>query len=122
MNEPNEEQIKKFWEWCGLWYEQPYWLNKDCANGQCCFYGEYYQELLRTITLNNLFKYAVPKLYEIEGFHVLNYQFVGHSKDIEMFRHSCLIVFTNAKDDIYECAKDPALALFWAIYKVMELK
>jgi len=78
--------------------------------------------VLREIDLNSLFKWAVPKLYDINGFHVLDYQFVGHSKEIEMFRHSWLIVFTDGKDEIYECGHDPALALFWAIYKVMDEK
>ena len=57
MKEPTKEQIKKFWEKCGLHYTVPYWLDKNDA---LAFYGEVYSELLRNLDLNNLFKYAVP--------------------------------------------------------------
>ena len=98
---PTEEEIKRVWQWCGLWYEQPYWMHKNCEEGNCCFYGEYYQELLKSINLNNLFKYAVPKAKLQLGQR-------GLRRLLQEWGERIIL------------NDDPALALFWAIYKVIE--
>lgn len=74
---PTEEQIKEFWKWCGLKWMWNH--NSECTCGakddddsrrswHYCKDGEWklatphwYEDL--PIDLNNLFKYAVPKLY-----------------------------------------------------------
>ena len=112
MNEPTEEQIKEFWERCGF-------TKRISDGGHGYIYGlEYwsYPGSLSSITeplpidLNNLFKWAVPKL--------------DYAK-----------VVTNdapSGDRFYNgkamsegrwgaCTEDdPALALFWAIWKVIK--
>ena len=52
---PTDEQIQWLWEQCGLNYTEPYWVD-DLGN--VAFYGEVHSELLGSIDLNNLFKYA----------------------------------------------------------------
>jgi len=110
MNEPTQEQIKEFWEWCGFefiktstkWgaYTGSYWIS-PCGP---------IHTFLPDIDLNNLFKYAVPKL--------------GDSLEIELFMPStswlCQIkqrTTTIATSQGYH--KDPALALFWAIWEML---
>ena len=113
--EPTEKELKRFWEWCGLKYEDPYWVNEDCREGQCCFYGEYYAELLGTLTLNNLFKWAVPKLRDCDlTWDITEHEWVVR---VAMFFN---IGKTGEVRENTEWNKDPALALFWAINKIID--
>jgi len=118
---PTEEEVKKFWKWCGLRYEQPYWLNEDCPEGTCAFYGEYYQELLRTITLDNLFKWAVPKVKYIHGVgRAIRVKLVSSWGDTS---EECGVeIVEMGKRLSLEFDENPALALFWAIYKTAGLE
>ena len=117
MKEPTQEQIKKLWEWVGLKYEEPYWVSKDCQEGECCFYGGYYAELLKTITLNNLFRWAVPKLSDGT---LIGIDFIPpYHRQKEWLCN----VEINSSPPIasYRALGDsPALALFWAIQQVIE--
>ena len=61
---PTDEQIKKFWERCGFW-QYTIWhgfmgltSHKEWIDPK----GDIYGDNLPPIDLNNLFKYAVPKL------------------------------------------------------------
>ena len=105
MNEPTQEQIKRFWEHCGFevildsYTEAPTdrWQipSGGMINGRTwCFQNQV------SINLNNLFRYAVPLLKETceEWWDVI----VEWAKGIT----------GNYKKD--------TLALFWAIYKVIE--
>src|SRR3972149_8256793 len=60
--QPTPEQIKEFWEWCGLHYNKPtggfFWDNDDNLVIDL-HKGE------TGIDLNNLFKYAIPRLNEL---------------------------------------------------------
>ncbi len=105
---PNNEQIKESWEWCGLEYTAPYWVEVD---GVVAFYGESKPEYLGSINLNNLFKYAVPKAVEElrirpDVRHIHN----AYGKLFNMWLEK--MFYTNYKD--------PALALFWALWQVKE--
>lgn len=101
MKEPTEAQRKEFWEWCGL--SQNHWTKawfidaNTKANPQ------------PNIDLNNLFKYAVPGL----GFDIKFIEWVDGCFEVELLEgeHTRVAV---AKDE------DPALALFWALWEVME--
>jgi len=115
---PTEEQIRELWEWCGLRYEQPYWLNDDCPEGTCAFYGEYYRELLGTITLNNLFKWAVPKLTK-KGFHIETRTYSGEVKGIQG-KCSWVAIQKELEEPIWFTSAELEDALFWAIYRIME--
>lgn len=114
----SKEQLKGFWEQCGLHYEVPYWVDNK---GQVAFYGETYSELLKSLDLNSLFKHAVPIL-----------QKRGNPVVLEAFECSGFLgrvykdCFTQRPDGgfepflepIAECRdENPALALFWAIHK-----
>ncbi|KKN09105.1 hypothetical protein LCGC14_1050160, partial [marine sediment metagenome] len=73
-------------------YSQSGWY----LNGKLYNYRDY-----PPIDLNNLFKYAVPKLVDIEG------------------RHRTTLILENwALEVVYK--GDPALALFWAIYPILK--
>ena len=105
MDKPTDEQIKEFWEWCGFiysgeirsMYQRYYGWSYPRANGG--FIDN--QSEPPSIDLNNLFKYAVPKLS-------------GHQK-------ASLPGYFKGNGTLFEFlyVEDPALALFWAIWKVI---
>ena len=100
MTEPTEEQIKEFWEWCGQKRE-----NRS-------EYGRLPDWGYPPIDLNNLFKWAVPKLYECS-------LSLSGMQPNELYW--CAEVSLRENDlTTEEYNKDPALALFWAIYKVIK--
>ncbi len=99
---PTYEQVKEFWEWCGWNYTPTYkrksllewgWQSPSVTDGE-------YQDYLPSIDLNNLFKYAVPKL-KSKAFLVL-------------WMMRLIEDWAEGKEP------NPALALFWAIYEVMK--
>ncbi len=109
---PTDEQIKEFWEWCGF-------RQLELGRGGYHFRNtkkvwnwippnetERYKGIpfLPRIDLNNLFKYAVPS----------DIQQIILQPDVDEWY--CGITLS---DKLYEASnKDPALALFWAIYEV----
>lgn len=107
---PTDEQVKKFWEKCGfeyrpmisVKYEKWVWYYPDTPYS--------YLEL-PPIDLNNLFRYAVPK--------VLKYDVVLVCKGEREYEASTW-ESPNGKQITYTEARDPALALFWAIWEVLE--
>ena len=121
---PTDEQIKEFWEWCG--FERLPEGNKDYHFEKTVkvmnwthpklLYG--FLTNLPRIDLDNLFEYAVTKLmYDrvLDGFecHIdsrrdgLGYQWIiGDRYRANTYRTG-------------EYITDNALALFWAIWKVM---
>lgn len=114
---PSEKEIREFWEWCGgqWWSIHPL---EDYKGGECeWFRGEVLlpdakgdmphfvmcdnKARPRNVDLNNLFKYAVPKLRSWD----------------------CIIDWAIEMVHAYadgRTLKDPALALFWAIWKVIK--
>jgi len=106
--EPTKEQIQWFWKQFGIeerfegdtgtWYYH-------YPDGQCDIESP-------PIDLNNLFKYAMSKVKE-----VLNYPQEVHGFPGERYKfHGFLQRWIYA---IAIQGKDPALALFWAIYKAL---
>jgi len=108
--EPTKEQIQWLWEQCGF-TRLPYgnreyhfeltkkvmnWLPPDKRGNS--------MEYLPRIDLNNLFKYAVPKLQDL--------RWVKFNFDSE-----CELRIGNR--GIFGVNDDPALALFWAIFKAL---
>jgi hypothetical protein len=112
---PTEEQVKKVWEWCGFWYDTTkstglvMEIGWRSPSGKVL--GGCHVSYLPKIDLNNLFKYAVPKL-NAYGFYYATELSDEHRVWVEINGQIGGVV----KD------KDPALALFWAIYKVIEEK
>ncbi|KKK82140.1 hypothetical protein LCGC14_2806360 [marine sediment metagenome] len=106
--EISQERIRKFWEKCGFryvhetihfryYYKEHYWQYPNGDNKQ---YSP-------PIDLNNLFKYAVPKL--------------ENDVAIKIFKGDYSWIVELWKDNIIarDHDKDPATALFLAIEKVI---
>lgn len=117
LTTPTKEEIQKFWEWCGFSYEKPI-----CDCGLClknCYiapdakkrylHNNYLEHTcLPPLDLNNLFKYAVPKLL---------YANIIYSKEQGCYTSEVSLKFA----DVHMWAgKDPALALFWAIMEAIK--
>lgn len=80
-DKPTQEQIKRFWEWCGLKGYCALWgcFRKSPENCSVCTYWHY-----RKLDLNNLFKYAVPKALS-EGYDVKLWSFSDPANDYRVF-------------------------------------
>ena len=112
---PTKVQEQNFWEWCGLYQSE-----QQIHTGWWHYPDGSIQHGFPPIDLNNLFKYAVPKLAETKkrieysiDFSILDWgKEANHYFAILQGSHQLL----GTGED-----KDPALALFWAIYKVMEV-
>lgn len=125
MNSPTDKQVIEFWEWCGQIGEKEITVSSPLLSGTYVTRVEKYFKLwdalicqlstddwIRTLDLNNLFKYAVPKLTEF--YSSIN---VDHTNSltryiITIWDEFCGQVYTKSGDD-------PALALFWAIWEVI---
>jgi hypothetical protein len=114
--EPSKEQIKEFWEWCGFKkLDNP---TADVKWAYCYPDGNLYSfKSFPPIDLNNLFKWAVPKLINKDGQGGVAFR---QYPDGLM----CVIALESQtgfdEHKIFRADKDPALALFWAIYKVIK--
>ena len=131
MKQPTEEQIKRFWEWCGFKYDplkcdcticRPNcWVEPDAKshpNGLLVHCNE------PQIDLNNLFKWAVPKLQK-EGFRGRQLEEIHIYPESERVLLELDMVQVGDRRSP-ECevfsgsGETTELALFWAIYKVFE--
>ena len=116
--EPTQEQLKKFWEWCGLDLKHRFEV-ADVGISICSKCGTTKPALLKlcsapSLTLDNLFKYAVPKLQDM-----------GYQIDIVCLEHkgfsvSPFNVITSSNNIIEEKNDKLVLALFWAIWEVIK--
>lgn len=113
---PTEQQVERLWKWCGF---------KRLPQGKAGYHWEQCAKVMNwmppgstetyhsmanlpIIDLENLFQWAVPKLPAYDG--------------IEFWESTdgwvCHIVLDHAGTNETGIDKNPALALFWAIYKV----
>ena len=103
-----DKELKEFWEWCGFTYKEGRYENWwDSPDGK-----ESFRDCPPAIDLNNLFKYAVPKLPK--GKDAI---YFAHPIDSE--RYYCLILDEDGEmvgDSPAE--EDPAQALYKAIQGV----
>ncbi|KKK62670.1 hypothetical protein LCGC14_3002040 [marine sediment metagenome] len=116
---PTKEQIKELWEWCGFKLVD----NSDYLLAECPIdYPLGFH--LPLIDLNNLFKYAVPRLqpdHEVvlrwssvevrDGDR--NYPVCPKGWEATVFGQKGSLIDTSGVHP-----SDPALALFWALDKV----
>ena len=102
---PTLEQQKILWEWCGFSYD--YWGDKLSI-----IYpdNQTIADMSPIVDLNNLFKWAVPKVRK--QFHI---HFHSTNNKTEW-----RIVLSNANETIYGRDNDPAMALCLAISKVID--
>ena len=128
VNEPTGVEVKEFWELClrecvhdwektlikDVEPEAYSCVCKKCdrrfdfCGGRFFAWGNDYE--FPPIDLNNLFKYAVPKVKE-------------YYKELSTpgYFVSAVVFFENWVDEwLIDSNKDPALTLFWACYKVMK--
>ena len=108
MKVPTEKQIKRFWEWCGFNFagDEGY---VGFPNGTLHPIGD-----TPPVDLNNLFKYAVPKLMKTN-------QWVGMiSTQMSKGTQYTFVVYKSGDIIGDSDNTDPALALFWAIWKVIK--
>ena len=114
MNEPTEAELKRFWEWCGVDGEA-----EICVIGDRT--GEYTGKLVYPpLDLNNLFKYAVPRLPHFRE-HLLTIQFIPTSSAFNEPDREWACSIRQYSDEISadKFGVTPALALFWAIQQVI---
>ena len=110
--EPTKEEIKWLWEQCRarcIKCNKLIKVKSQRINSDCCCYS---YEL--DLDLNSLFKYAVPKLQDLGE---IAFCYVAWGWRIFIIPDSRIKTpHINAchSEDIHD---DPALALFWAIYK-----
>jgi hypothetical protein len=107
--EPTQEQIKEFWEKCGAKPLYDKYSNGDftCwqfSNGECEA-----KEIIPT-NLNNLFKYAIPKILG-QGYYI---EILVTEED------SSVTIKKEGNPDIFNCKHHLELALFWAIWEVIK--
>ncbi|KKN74763.1 hypothetical protein LCGC14_0388050 [marine sediment metagenome] len=118
--EPTQEQIKEFWEACGLHhyvspkekisYEDNHWIAPDGTK-----YSGY-----PPIDLNNLFKYAVPKAIRDNG--LFSIDAMWRDKGIEGTCWRTTVFFSFYSEGVTEGEGNTfALALFWALWEVKEV-
>jgi hypothetical protein len=119
MTEPTQEQIADFWHYFGFLQEvKQFDGDRYSSDKHWVLYGKGYDSYkLPEIDLNNLFKWAVPKLYKqyINSIEVEILPPVASSPNLWVVR-----ITTQRKDLSQASANDPALALFWAIYQVIQ--
>ena len=120
MSKPTQEQLTQFWKWCGFKPKEGYSNCWEAPSNKRSLYAR-----LPAVDLNNLFKWAVPKVYAMDNFWLIDYQLTGLAKTIPtVSAHSWSILFSasHETDDVTResVGDDPALALFWAIWQVIE--
>jgi len=105
MNKLTNEQIKEFWEWCGLMKEGSFWHEPS---------GKQLSEETPKPNLENLFKWPVPKLQE-KGYQIDIVCFEGGKFEVTVLG---VTAATEIISDIR--SNDLVDALFWAIWEVIK--
>ena len=103
MDKPTQEQRQKFWERCGFIHQRDRhigWVYSE--DSQWMYPNGTFQGKLPPISLDNIFRWAVPKVLEK----------IGKQKLVELTNNAvCKAV--NDKCEI-------SLTLFWAIWQVIK--
>ncbi len=118
MSLPTEEQIKEFWEWCGLKaFKKRYTTEYNHLIEKEGFFDSDGNEVV--LDLNNLFKYAVPK---VPNFSEVEIYQENHSWTCGLWinhKDSHQGLYVTYRDMVKGSGTEPALALFCAIWEVM---
>ena len=106
---PTDEQVRKFWEWCGFTF---------CDDGIAA--------TMPLIDLNNLFKWAVPKLSQDDQYPQIRAITIEPAMCDELM-YSCYLLCEILHDDgslereeFTGYSEELAHAIFWAIWGIME--
>ena len=123
-NEPTEEQLQEFWEWCGFRQlprgNKAYHFERGTKVMNWLPPGETETwksvDYLPYLDLNNLFQYAILKLKRIGySYELVEWNEGQHKAIINKLCKGWAETYTTSVD------KNPALALFWAIWEVVQL-
>lgn len=107
--QPTKKQLRKFWEWC------------DCL--EIKQFPKIGVSDFPNPDLNNLLKYAVPAVINTEWVSLEYHASHGYSLFLARTTSHCECHISShyLGDKHYSASnKDPALALFWAIWQVVE--
>ena len=103
-----QKDLKILWKWCGLveqetgsWYEDKI--------------GGYYSVKMPTLTLDHLYKFAIPKLQD-KGFII---ELVAHTKNAKSKFHARVHRHDPFKTSFFK-SDSPTEALYNAIIKVIQ--
>lgn len=112
--QPTDEQIKKFWEWCGFkWLKRSNLLVEE--DWDIKYPGQpitHYHS--PDLTLNNLFKYAVPKIVDNVDNDSIEISFLCPIEQCDFW----VVHIKNRQITLGRARGDTeALALFWAIWE-----
>ena len=105
---PTDKEIEKFWELCGFYKFCSFWYSPT-RTGSICDWARRELPLVDLEHIGLLFKYAVPKIWSL---HWITFDQAGVIIEQHETAESEAIQTRGEGDD-------PALALFWAIYKVL---
>ena len=122
QEEPTQEQIKEFWEWCGFKLITEVWEQIKVLNWSLDRASELPEMViispddsfikeLPSFDLNNLFKYAVPKAID----KIMLPQEQGCSCEI-----AYAIIFKKWLQYLELDIPNHVTTLFWAIWEVIE--
>lgn len=111
---PTTEQIRTFWEWAGFRIEDGPSAPAGKVIRSRCKYPNGHRGYIPVISLNNLFKWAMPKLINDIG-TMATYMLACDA----MYEAIEKVNFSEKKA---EYNGEPALALFWAIWEVRTLQ
>jgi hypothetical protein len=108
MKKPTQEQIEEFWGWCEVGK-----INYS-GNGDPHLLSDFRQDF-PPIDLNNIFKYAVPKVRGVE-LKVINLEKTGNLSG----QYCSAQIQVNETGELKHSGiwDTPAHALFWAIWEV----
>ena len=121
----SEERIKKFWEWCGFEYKPLRCQCRGCSASAWIMPTDKklkdgrkpeYRCGLPDLDLNSLFKWAIPKVRGV-GCHAM----LSDKSDDEGVIWMARVYGKNTHGFLDALDEDPAIALFTAIEKLMEV-
>lgn len=110
-SQPSESQIRELWEWCEATCPNCHKPIATHDKVSVSYHPDicYCHSVQPEIDLNNLFKYAVPKLYELGW----SYELAGHA-------YHMADLYKGERRVSSKGIPDPALALLWVIQEVIK--
>ena len=104
VNKPTKEQIKEFWEWCGLTFTK----DKDGTLRWYDTKGDFVDFGYPDTNLNSLFEYAWDLAVEK----------IATDEKVDTYSAKWSLIIRWMA--LWDIIKDPVPALFWAMYKVIK--
>ena len=116
MSEVNQEELKEFWEWCG--FERYRYQGNERTLMRWKYPDGSRNYVTPNLDLNNLFKWAVPKLRP----EVIRLVPITGIKEVGDYglRWGCILTPEGWGDNVSVISDSPAQALYEAIQKVRE--